>query len=106
MDSVDAVSHTDLVYNFLLRANNFFTVTVQPPPPNSGLPQLKVYVCGLSLAEQSYYEKSNPSLGDRGVTQDLGDTERPDVCLGTQTPSSERICAVNRNNGASSKKNG
>lgn len=24
--------------------------------------------CGLALDEQSYYEKSNPSLGDRGVT--------------------------------------
>lgn len=68
---------------------------------SSGLPQLKVYVCGLSLAEQSYYEKSNPSLGDRGVTQDLGDAERPDVCLGTQIQSSKRICATNRNNGAS-----
>lgn len=67
----------------------------------SGLPQLKVYVCGLSLAEQSYYEKSNPSLGDRGVTQDLEDAERPDVCLGSQTQSSERICAMNRNNGVS-----
>lgn len=76
-----------------------------PPPPflplAYWLPQLKVYVCGLSLAEQSYYEKSNPSLGDRGVTQDLKDTERPDVCLGTQTQRSERICATDRNNGAS-----
>lgn len=60
--------------------------------------QLKVYVCGLSLDEQSYYEKSNPSLGDRGVTQDLKDTEQPDVFLGTQIPSSKRICAMKRNN--------
>lgn len=54
--------------------------------------QLKVYVCGLSLDEQSYYEKSNPSLGDRGVTQDLKDTEQPDVFLGTNTKFKKDMC--------------
>lgn len=47
-------------------------------------------MCGLSLDEQSYYEKSNPSLGDRGVTQDLKDTERPDVLPGHQNTKLEK----------------
>lgn len=33
--------------------------------------------CGLALDEQSYYEKPNPSLGDRGVTGFKKDTKRP-----------------------------
>ena len=87
-------------------SNNFLTVTVHhllpfyPPPLFSclSLPPLwptafssSKSVCGLSLDEQSYYEKSNPSLRDRGVTQDLDDTERPDVRLDTQIPSSRRM---------------
>lgn len=61
------------------------------PPLAYCLFQLKVHVRGLLLDEQSYYEKSNPSLRDRGVTQDLKDTEQPDVLLDTQIPSSRRI---------------
>lgn len=46
--------------------------------------------CGLALDEQSYYEKSNPSLGDRGVT---GFKKTPSdlipTFLGSQTPCSK-----------------
>lgn len=64
-----------------------------PTPPfclPSGISGSESMCCGLALDEQSYYEKSNPSLGDRGVT---GFKKTPSdlipTFLGSQTACSE-----------------
>lgn len=75
-----------------------YTSSLSPSLPVYCLLQLRVYVCGLSLHEQSYYEMSNPSLEDRGFTG----FKRHRMTLGvpgrTHAVFKKRICAMNRNN--------
>lgn len=77
---------------------SLYTSSLSPSPPVYCLLQLRVYVRGLSLDEQSYYEMSNPSLEDRGFTG----FKRHRMTLGvpgrTNAVFQKRICAMNRNN--------
>lgn len=86
---MDVWHHSPLILKGIICSGLLYT----PTPPfclPSGISGSESMCCGLALDEQSYYEKSNPSLGDRGVT---GFKKTPSdlipTFLGSQTVCSE-----------------
>lgn len=86
---LDVWHHSPLILKGIICSALLYT----PTPPSclpSGISSSESMCCGLALDEQSYYEKSNPSLGDRGVT---GFKKTPSdlipTFLGSQTACSE-----------------
>lgn len=86
---MDVWHHSPLILKGIICSALLYT----PTPPfclPSGISSSESMCCGLALDEQSYYEKSNPSLGDRGVT---GFKKTPSdlipTFLGSQTACSE-----------------